>query len=149
MWRSAVEDAIEGYEDVEAISEVVGKATAAVFKAGVGDFRDFDSPEALLKMFGLNLKEKSSGKHKGQLKISKRGPSEARSYLYWATLRMIHSSPIFKAWHQKKIERDGGLRQKSVVALMRKLVKGLWHVARGKTFDATKLFDVSRLALTN
>ncbi len=149
LWRGAVEDAVEGYEDVEAISEVVGKATAAVFKAGVGDFRDFDSPEALLKMFGLNLKEKSSGKHKGQLKISKRGPSEARSYLYWATLRMIHRSPVFKAWHQKKIERDGGLRQKSVVALMRKLVKGLWHVARGKTFDATKLFDVSRLALPN
>lgn len=145
LWKRRVEEAIEGYDDVENIGEVVGKATAAVFRATVGDFTDYSSPEALLKKFGLNLKEKSSGEQKGELKISKRGPSEARSYLYWATLRQIRDNSIFKAWHRRKIQRDGGVRQKSVIALMRKLVKGLWHVARGAKFDATKLFDVERL----
>lgn len=30
---------------------------------------------------------------------------------------------------------------------MRKLIRALWHVARGEQFDSTKLFDVSRLKL--
>ena len=144
-WKSKVEEEVESYEDAEAVGEVVGDATAGVFRSKVGDFREYDSPEALLKTFGLNLKEKSSGTHQGELKITKRGPAAARSYLYWATLRKIHDNPVFRAWHTKKVERDGGVKSKSVVALMRKLVKALWHVARGETFDATQLFDVNRL----
>lgn len=146
-WKSKVEKAVEQFEEVEPVGEVVGKPTAAVFRAHIGDFRQFDSPEALLKHAGLNLKERSSGKHQGKLKITKRGSAVARSYLYWATLRMIQSSAAFRAWHQRKVERDGGLRSKSIVALMRKLLKGLWHVARGKPFESHKLFDLERLGL--
>ena len=47
------------------IAPVVGKATAAVLVAGVGDPRDFDSPQALVKAVGLNLRERSSGKEEG------------------------------------------------------------------------------------
>jgi len=147
LWRSRVEEAVEAYEDAAAVGDVVGAATSGVFRAKIGDFRDFEAPAQLLKKFGLNLKEKSSGKDQGQLKISKRGPGVARSYLYWATLRLIDQNPVFRAWHTRKVERDGGIRSKSVVALMRKLVKGLWHVARGEKFDATKLFDTTRLDL--
>jgi len=32
---------------------------------------------------GLNLKEQSSGQHKGILRITKRGPGKVRFYLYW------------------------------------------------------------------
>jgi hypothetical protein len=39
------------------------------------------------------------------------------------------------------------LKIKAVVALMRKLARALWHVARGKSFDAAKLFDTRRLQL--
>jgi len=147
LWKRSVEEAVDDFEGASRVGEVVGDATAAVFRTKVGDFRDYHSPEALLKKFGLNLKERSSGKYKGELKITKRGPGQARSYLYWAALRMIHSNAVFRAWHKKKVARDAGMRMKSVVALMRKLVKGLWHVARGATFDATRLFDVSRLEL--
>ena len=34
---------------------------------------------------------------------------------------------------------------KAVVAVMRNLVRALWHVARGATFDSTRLFDARRL----
>jgi len=145
LWKGAVEEEVDNYRDAKALGEVVGEATAGVFRSKVGDFRDYDSPEALLKKFGLNLKERSSGKHQGELRITKRGPALARSYLYWATLRLIRNNAVFRAWHRKKVTRDGGLKSKSVVALMRKLVKGLWHVARGETFDASKLFDIERL----
>lgn len=146
--KKQVEEAGQKHEDVERCAQVVGKRTAAIFRDQLGDFRNYDSPEALIKANGMILKEKSSGKHQGKLKISKRGSSTARNYLWWATLRVIQQDEVFMAWHQRKIERDGGLRKKSVIALMRKLLKGLWHVARGKEFDSTKLFDTRRLGLT-
>lgn len=133
------------FEDVRRVGKEVGESTGAVFRVKVGDFREYEAPEALLKGFGLNLKENSSGEQEGKLMITKRGPSEARRYLYLATLRKIQGDPVFGAWHTRKVARDGGTKLKSVVALMRKYVSGLWHVARGRAFDSTKLFDVSRL----
>ena len=130
------------------IAPVVGKATAAVVVAGVGDPRDFDSPQALVKAAGLNLRERSSGKKKGGLHITKRGSGVARLYLWMAVLRLIQSDPVIRAWYAKKVQRQGGqAKAKAVVAVMRKLLLGLWHVARGEHFDATKLFDTRRLGL--
>jgi hypothetical protein len=33
---------------------------------------------------------------------------------------------------------------KTVIALMRKLAKAVWHVGRGEAFDATKLFSLPK-----
>jgi transposase len=96
---------------------------------------------------GLNLKEKSSGKHQGQLKITKRGPGLARKYLYLAALRLIQNDPIVQCWYQRKVQRDGGHKGKAIVAIMRKLAKSLWHVARGRAFDSQALFNVRALQL--
>ena len=135
--------------EVQREAEVIGVATAAFLWAEAGDASEFASPAAYVKALGLNLKIKSSGMHEGKLKITKRGPSLARKYLYLAVLRLLQSEPHFKAWHQRKVEREGGTRKlKSVVALMRKLAAALWHVARGAPFDANKLFDAKRLGLT-
>jgi transposase len=132
------------------LSPVVGKATAAVLVAGVGDPRDFDSPQALVKAVGLNLREHSSGKHKGGLHITKRGSGVARLYLWMAVLRLIQSDEVVRAWYAKKVQRQSGqAKAKAVVAVMRKLVLALWHVARGEEFDATKLFDTRRLRLSS
>jgi transposase len=60
-----------------------------VLGATVGTPVDYPNPHSYLKALGLNLKERSSGKHKGQLKITKRGPGEARKYLYFAALRWL------------------------------------------------------------
>ena len=127
---------------------VVGKTTAAVIVAGVGDPLLYGSPQAFQKSLGLNLKEKSSGKKTGALRITKRGPGVVRMFLWMAALRLIHNDPIIAAWYAKKVRRDGGrFKSKAVVAIMRKLSLALWHVARGSEFDASKLFDVTRLNL--
>jgi transposase len=96
---------------------------------------------------GLNLKEHSSGKHKGKLKITKRRPGRVRMYLFLAALRLIRNNSIVHTWYRRKVERDGGVKMKAVVAVMRKLSKALWHVGQGEFFDAAKLFDVSRLGI--
>jgi len=130
------------------LAPVVGKATAAVLVAGVGDPLEFDSPQALVKAAGLNLRERSSGKKKGGLHITKRGSGVARLYLWMAVLRLIQSDRVVRAWYAKKVQRQGGqAKSKAVVAVMRKLMLALWHVARGEDFDATKLFDTRRLGL--
>lgn len=51
----------------------VGLITAAGFIAEVGDISRFEHPRQIQKLAGLNLKENSSGKHKGKSSISKRG----------------------------------------------------------------------------
>ena len=124
---------------------MVGKVTAATLVSKVGDFREYGSIRALEKALGLNLKERSSGKHQGQLKITKRGPGICRFYLYLAVLRLVQWDPIVAAWYRKKVARDGGIKKKAIVALMRKVVAALWHVARGAKFDSRRLFNTAKL----
>jgi len=130
-----------------ALAPAIGHTTAAGVYAEVGDARSFPSARAFLKAMGLNLKEKSSGTVQGQLKITKRGPSRVRQYLWLAIFRWIQTDPIANAWYQRKKQRDGGKASRAAVALMRKLAKALYHVGRGATFDSSKLFDVRRLPL--
>jgi transposase len=132
----------------EVMAPVVGKTTSAVLVAGVGDPTKYDCPSAYVKALGLNLKEKSSGKSKGGLHITKRGPGIARLFLYLAVLRLIQRDRIVRAWYAKKISRDGGRKQKALIALMRKLASALWHVARGAVFNSSRLFNTARLRLT-
>lgn len=128
------------------IGQEVGLVTAAVLHQTLGPMENYPNTGSLIKAAGLNLKEISSGQHQGRLGITKRGPSRARQYLYLAVLRWIRADPRVRAWHDRKVQRDGGLKLKSIIALMRKLLKGLWWVARGEQLDTSKLFDLQRLA---
>jgi len=131
-----------------ALAPAVGHTTAAAVFAEVGDARTYSCTRAFVKAMGLNLKEKSSGTIHGQLKITKRGPSRVRQYLWLAVFRWIQTDPIANAWYQRKKKRDGGRSSRAAVALMRKLAKALYHVGRGAVFDSSKLFDVHRLQLS-
>lgn len=127
-------------------AEAVGRVTAVVLRCALGDPRDYPDAASYAKAAGLNLKERSSGKHKGRLKLTKRGPGVARRYLYFAALRLIaHDGPA-RHWYEAKVARDGGLKGKAIAALMRKLSKALWHVGRGSDFEEAKLFEASSRA---
>jgi transposase len=131
----------------EALAPAVGKTTAAVLVTEVGDPRDFPCARAYVKAFGLNLKERSSGKHQGRLAISKHGSGRARQYLWLAVFRWRQRDPVAAAWYDAKVRRDGGGKARAVIGLMRKLVKALFHLARGDAFDSRKLFDARRLGV--
>lgn len=127
------------------ISDTVGLITSIVLVALAGDPSEYECAQAYQKALGLNLKERSSGKHKGKLKITKHGSAMTRKYLYMATLRLIQKDAIVRAWYEKRVHPD--CKRKAVIAVMRKLASALWHVSQGSVFDAAKLFDVSRLDL--
>lgn len=127
------------------LAATVGAVCAGAIVAYLGSPHGYHSAAAFEKAMGLNLKVKSSGEQAGQLHITKRGPAQIRQLLYLATLRLIHNDPVVAAWYRARKSYASNAKQKAVVAVMRKMARALWHVARGATFDATKLFDVRRL----
>jgi transposase len=127
------------------MSSVVGPACAAAIGSLVGSPLAFATARSFEKALGLNLKERSSGKKVGQLTITKRGSGAVRQLLFMAALRLLHTDAVVVAWYRGRKSYQGGLALKAIVAVMRKLARALWHVARGDAFDATKLFDVRRL----
>jgi transposase len=128
---------------------VVGPACAAAIGSLVGSPLDFPNARALEKAVGLNLKEKSSGNKQGQMSITKRGPGEVRRLLFMAALRILKDDATARAWCHARKGYKGDQKIKAIVALMRKLARALWHVARGEAFDASKLFDTRRLDLSS
>ena len=78
----------------------IGLITVAGFLAEVGDVRRFESPRQIQKLAGLSLRENSSGKHKGQTTISKRGRSKLRAVLFNAAIPLIATNPEFKALYK-------------------------------------------------
>lgn len=131
------------------LATVVGPACAAAVGSLVGSPLDFPNARALEKAFGLNLKEKSSGNTRGQMSITKRGPGPVRHLLFMAALRLMKDDAVALSWCRARRGYKADQKIKAVVALMRKLARALWHVARGEAFDATKLFDIRRLDLTS
>lgn len=100
--KQKVEELSSEVPAVASMAAVVGKATAGVLATSAGDPTRYPSPQAYRKALGLNLKVRSSGKMKGRLRLSKRGPGRARRWLYYAALRLLQSNAIVKAWYARK-----------------------------------------------
>ena len=91
----------------------------------VGDFTKFRTQSEIMKLAGLDLYEISSGKRKGQRRISKRGRSLLRKILYYAAIQMIRKNGIMYDYYTRLTNR-GMLRLKALVAVARKLL-GIIH----------------------
>ncbi|MDB5974803.1 MAG: Transposase family protein [Nevskia sp.] len=125
---------------LQAQKPAIGLVTACVLWMCLGDVRNYASAGAYRKAMGLNLKERSSGKHKGQLSLSKRGQRLARKWLYFSALRWLRESAV-KRWVELKKARDGGKGGKAVVGVMRRLALAAYHVGKnGVEFDPGRLF---------
>jgi transposase len=120
---------------------VVGWATACVLWVYLGNPAHYHCAAAYRKAMGLNLKERSSGRYQGQLKITKRGPGAVRRWLYFAAMRLVQKPDVVEWYEVKKGQRPKG-GKRALVAVMRKLVLGLYVVGVGtEAFDARRLFS--------
>ncbi|WP_028246384.1 IS110 family transposase, partial [Pseudobutyrivibrio ruminis] len=126
----------------------IGLITVAGFLAEVGDVRRFDSPRQIQKLAGLSLRENSSGKHKGQTTISKRGRSKLRAVLFNAAIPLIATNPEFKALHKYYTTRAQNplKRKQSVIAISCKLIRVFFAIlTKGVTYDPAKMMsDIHR-----
>jgi transposase len=121
-------------------ADAIGAAMASVLWVHLGNPQEYASAAAYRKAMGLNLKERSSGRYKGQLKITKRGPGAVRRWLYMGAVRLLQD-PQVRVWYEAKKARDGGRVGRALVAVMRKLAGALYRVAVDEVpFDTGKLF---------
>ena len=120
----------------------VGLITVAGFLAEAGDVKRFDSPKQIQKLAGLELKENSSGKHKGQSSISKRGRRNLRNILFQAVLPLIRSNAKFQeVYHYYTTRQKNPLKGKqAVVAVGCKLIRVFYAIiTHGVDYDANRL----------
>jgi transposase len=141
----AIEKFASEHEATKGIAPVVGRVTAVVLVAHLGPLSEYDSAAALEKACGLNLKIRSSGNYTGRPSITKRGSSTVRRYLYLAAARLVKGDALVAAWYRARGGYRADRKLIALVAVMRKLVRALWHVARGAVFDTTKLVDARAL----
>jgi len=122
------------------LAGAVGYGTASVLWVHLGSPQSYHCAEAYRKAMGLNLKERSSGRYKGQLRMTKRGPGAVRRWMYLASMRLLRETEIHR-WFEAKKARDAGRGGKAVGGVMRKLAVALYRVAvDGTAFDAAKMF---------
>ncbi|MBD8071640.1 IS110 family transposase [Bacillus sp. PS06] len=128
----------------------LGDTTIVDLLAEIGSFSHYEDPRQLMKLAGLTLRENSSGLHKGQKRISKRGRRKLRALLFRVMMPMIRHNEAFRKLHEYYTNRQvNPLRKKqSIVVLCGKLLKVLHGIStKHKAFDAQRMLrDIPSLA---
>jgi transposase len=98
----------------------------------------------------LNLQENTSGKHKRQAKITKRGRKKLRALLFRVVLPLVAKNQAFKALHEYYTKRPENPLKKmqSFIALCNKLIRILFGIMKkGHEFSEEKMLqDIPRFA---
>jgi len=100
----------------------LGVVTVGRLIGEVGDFTKFRTQSEIMKLAGLDLYEISSGKRKGQRRISKRGRSLLRKILYNAAVGTIRKNGIMCGYYASLIGR-GMKRTSALIVIAKKLLR--------------------------
>ncbi len=107
----------------------LGIVSVAGIIGEVGNFSKFSTQSEILKLAGLDLYEISSGKRKGQRRISKRGRSLLRKILFYAAIQMIRKNGIMYDYYARLTGR-GMERMRALIAVSRKLLRIIHALVR-------------------
>lgn len=119
----------------------VSALSLARFFAETGPLDDFGSWRQVLKMGGLNLAERKSGKYVGVTKITRCGRVRMRSVLNQMTLPLVKRDRLFGPYYHRKTGVEKMPGKQAMTAVSRKLVKVLWGVYYSEgAFDVTRIF---------
>lgn len=120
----------------------MGVVAAAIIISEIGDISRFTDPRQLIKYAGLNLRENSSGKHKGKTTISKRGRRRLRLGLFQAMIPILATNAEFRALHKRNTTRSQNplTKMQSLIALCGKLLRVTFALlTKGIAYDPEKL----------
>jgi transposase len=107
----------------------LGIVSVAGLIGEVGDFSKFSTQSEIMKLAGLDLYEISSGKRRGQRRISKRGRSLLRKILFYAAIQMIRKNGIMYDYYARLTSR-GMERMRALIAVSRKLLRIIHAIVR-------------------
>ena len=128
--------------------EGIGENILAGILAEMGDVRRFDDVKETQKLSGLGLVACSSGKHKGETKISHRGRKRLRYWLFQAARSAVSHAEEFKTLHVYYTTRpDNPLKKmQSLIVIACKILRVIFAILRtGQKYDPAKMLrDIKR-----
>ncbi|MFR5690081.1 MAG: IS110 family transposase [Lachnospiraceae bacterium] len=148
-----IEELVNQIPMAEKLMEIkgVGIRTVSGFLAEVGDITRFSSPKELQKLAGLALVENSSGKHKGQTTISRRGRKRLRYLLFEVAMSLVGKNAEFSKLHHYYTTRKVNPLKKmqSLMAVAGKLIRVFYAMlTKGVGYDPAKMQgDIKRPAV--
>ena len=149
-----IEELVKGILMAEKLLEIkgVGIRTVSGFLAEAGDISRFNNPKELQKLAGLALVENSSGKHKGETTISRRGRKRLRYLLFEGAMSHVAKNPEFRELHNYYTTRrlNPLKKMQSLMAIAAKLISMFYYRSRNNKevdFVLRKGTKIERLVL--
>ncbi len=126
----------------------VGENILSGILAEMGDVSRFDDAKEIQKLSGMSLVANSSGKHKGQTKISHRGRKRLRYWLFQAAKSAVSHAGEYKQLHEYYTTRaDNPLKKmQSLIVIACKILRVIYTILKtGTNYDPEKLLkDIKR-----
>lgn len=126
----------------------MGENTLSGILAEMGDISRFDDVKEIQKLSGLGLVACSSGKHKGETKISHRGRKKLRYWLFQAAKSAVAHADEFKELHIYYTTRTENPLKKmqSLIVIACKILRVIYTILTdGVKYDPKKLLaDIKR-----
>ena len=120
----------------------VGENILSGILAEMGDIDRFDDVKEIQKLSGMSLVACSSGKHKGQTKISHRGRKRLRCWLYQAAKSAVSHADEFKKLHIYYTTRAENPLKKmqSLIVIACKILRVIYTILKtGTMYDPDKM----------
>jgi transposase len=117
----------------------VGTVVACQFATEMFHYRDFNSTREVFKYLGLTPRIHQSGEHSIRGSINKMANSRLRSNLNQAAWRWVSVDVNAKKTFRRILNNCGGIKQKAITAMARKLAGHLWMMlVKGQPYDPKK-----------
>ena len=120
----------------------IGESILSGIIAEMGDIDRFDDVKEIQKLSGLGLVACSSGKHKGETKISHRGRKRLRYWLFQAAKSVVAHDETFKELHAYYTTRAENPLKKmqSLIVIACKLLRIIYKLlTTGVKYDPKKM----------
>jgi len=120
----------------------IGENILAGILAEVGDIARFDDVKEIQQLSGMGLVTCSSGKHKGQTKISHRGRKRLRYWLFQAAKSAIAHAEEFRQLHAYYTTRANNPLKKmqSLIIIACKILRVIYTILKTSTrYDPDKM----------
>ena len=126
----------------------IGENILSGIIAEMGDIARFDEAKEIQKLSGLGLVSCSSGKHKGETKISHRGRKRLRYWLFQGAKSVVVHDEHFKKLHEYYTTRKENPLKKmqSLIVIACKLMRVIYTILKkGVRYDPEKMMrDIIR-----
>jgi transposase len=122
-------------DDMDILNSIkgIGEKTAAGFLIEMGgDIQQFDDPNKIIAMAGIDPAVRQSGKHEGRSRITKRGNRHLRRIIWLMTTQVIHYCDVFRVYYRKR-RKDGLPYKKAVLATSHKLIRVIYAMLTQQT----------------